>query len=267
MKILHITDIHYRKKYPKNTNNYKQFLPNMNPPKRFLETVAKLINEEEIDFLINSGDLTDDGDLDDYLELKLLLNRNFGHLDHVHCLGNHDNHQLFFDAFNYPKKKHQEKYFNQVWDFEDLRVVVFDNTFEKTADGQFVNQQIQWLDHIMNESKSKKVLLVMHHHIMSSKHQVPPVKRNRSFENIVKSSSIVGIICGHTHHAYQGMYLNKPFSIGPSLSFRGVLNKDFNYVIFEENPGFQIIEIINNDIRFKPIYLLDDPIFLGKMNV
>lgn len=263
MKILHLTDIHFRKTYPSHLDHYKQFLPLMNSPRTFLEQVSKLIEDEKIDLIINSGDLTDDGDLDDYKELKRLFEEYFSGISQVISMGNHDNHLLFYDAFNLKKHRNNTPFFNQVYDAHNYRIVIFDNTYQGSANGFFVTEQLQWLEKTLAASKDKNVILVMHHHILDIKDQVPPVNHNQEFERIIHDSSVIFVLCGHTHHAYQGEYLNRPFSVGPSLSFRGVLERPTNSLRIEEHPGFQIIELHAQTIQIRPIFLYPTPILLG----
>jgi 3',5'-cyclic-AMP phosphodiesterase len=267
VKILHLSDIHYRISYPKTNESYKTFLPHMTSPEIFLEMVSKVITEEKIDLIITSGDLTDDGNLEDYLKLKKLFEQYFNGIPHIIGLGNHDHHDNFYNAFNYLENRGQVDFFNHVVDYKGLRVVVFDNTFKGSPNGAFEPSQLVWLNQTLKDSKAYRVILVMHHHLLDIKNQVPAVKETIDFSKIIEDSSVVAIICGHAHHAYEGLYMNKPYALAPSLSFRGVVEKETGDVRFEEYPGYQVIHVTEDQLSFKNYYLLDEPKVLGKIKI
>ena len=268
MKILHMSDLHYRNTYPKVDGSYKSFLPQMTSPGIFLEMTSAIVVHEQVDLIIISGDLTDDGDVDDYRELKRLFKQYFGHIPHIIGLGNHDNHHVFYEVFEYDKyAKNNETHFNHVVDYQDLRIVIFDNTYNSSPNGSFAPSQLSWLKSTLEASQSSRILLVMHHHLLDLHHQVPAIEISDEFKQMIENSSIIGIICGHTHHAYEGLFMNKPYALAPSLSFRGVAEKETGHVRFEEFPGYQIIEIDGKDISFHNHYLLDQPRLLGKLKL
>lgn len=67
MDILHLSDIHFRRNYEKTKDGYKGMLTKMeNPLIRLESSLTSLLKIKKIDLVIISGDLTEDGEPEDY---------------------------------------------------------------------------------------------------------------------------------------------------------------------------------------------------------
>lgn len=91
MNILHISDIHFRREYEACDEGYKGMLAKMqNPLIPLGECLTHLQSQTALDLVIISGDLTEDGEIDDYRYLKDWLKKALGDTEIIVTLGNHD---------------------------------------------------------------------------------------------------------------------------------------------------------------------------------
>ena len=82
MKILHISDIHYRKTYEPSESGYKAVLYRMQSPLEPLSyCLSRALSEHpNPDCLLISGDLTEDGCASDYAELRAFIESQVGNI-------------------------------------------------------------------------------------------------------------------------------------------------------------------------------------------
>jgi 3',5'-cyclic-AMP phosphodiesterase len=91
MNLLHISDIHFRRQYPDCQEGYQGMLAAMqNPLIPLTECLRHAQQRATIDLVVISGDLTEDGDVEDYRYLKEQLHRLLGDVEIIVTLGNHD---------------------------------------------------------------------------------------------------------------------------------------------------------------------------------
>ena len=101
MKILHISDIHYRQSYEPCEKGYKAVLYRMQSPLEPLGSCLAQARESypNLDCLLISGDLTEDGTAEDYAQLRQFIEDQVGGLPVVVTLGNHDNKASFYQGW------------------------------------------------------------------------------------------------------------------------------------------------------------------------
>ncbi|MCC8065885.1 MAG: metallophosphoesterase [Clostridiales bacterium] len=98
MHILHISDLHYRRNYTAfASDNYERMLSAMTSPLITLDRAldAAFAAHPDIDLLLISGDLCDDGDAEDYRQLRTHLEARLGGIPMLVTLGNHDRKDAF----------------------------------------------------------------------------------------------------------------------------------------------------------------------------
>ena len=252
MKFIHISDIHYRLNYPSVASSYKAFLTSLSDPLNHLKDIAKIAKNEAVDGILITGDLVDDGTREDYELLKNYFNSYFKDFLIIMGPGNHDDIPTFQSVLFNGTMTHKT-HLHQRHELEDFIIVYFDNTYNKSYTGAIEDSQYNWLEKTLNNA-NKPVLLLTHHHLIKTQAQIPSVKTTHPIESLIDRSNIIGILCGHTHHAYQSTYGNKMYSTGPSLSFRGIKDPQGN-IQFEEHPGYQIITISDQKMTISTHYL------------
>lgn len=238
MKILHISDIHFRKVYDICEKGYKSIFNKMTNPAVLLDRCVKRALEEPVDLVVVTGDLTENGTSEDYRELKKVLENTLQGVPYILTLGNHDVKSAFWEGW-YGEKKGDVPY-NIVWESEEFAIVSMDSSIEGNPDGIISGEQIEWLKSQTDRLDGKPYILMTHHHFMKEQGVVPPVICPEGLIKVLKNSNIFGILCGHTHHHFTSRYHGIPYFTTNSLSFAG--EEEEGSVEFEEKYGYSYYE-------------------------
>lgn len=172
MNLLHISDIHFRRQYPDCQEGYQGMLAAMQNPLIPLTECLRLAQQRAtIDLVVISGDLTEDGDVEDYRYLKEQLHRLLGDVEIIVTLGNHDIKSNFH--IGWCGTAASESPYNQVKCYSDMAIVAFDNSRYGASDGVVDEQQFHWLQQTLAELKNLPIVLVTHHHLLAHQSTTP----------------------------------------------------------------------------------------------
>ncbi len=247
MNILHISDIHFRKVYEKRENGYKGMLYCMQSPLIPLEySLKKAQKQAIIDLVIISGDLTEDGEVEDYAFLREFIENIIGETKIIVTLGNHDNKANFRKGWL--KIKETSQPYNYMEFFESFCVISVDSSSEKNPNGVLGKEQLIWLEQAFVKAEEQPVILVTHHHLLKNQSSMPPMQEVDKFLEVIKDKNIICILNGHTHHHYTGKVVDKAYYTVDSMSFCGE-DEEYGSVRFEEKYGYNIYQIINGEIK------------------
>lgn len=231
MRILHISDVHYRQNFS-NINTYESILSNMDSSLSKLNT---LLNEvKDIDCIVITGDLCDDGTSNDYLTLKRLLDDT--NIPYFVCLGNHDNKQEFYKGwFN----KDDNRPYLSISNFNGLNIISFDNSEYGHPNGYVDDNRLAWLNNVV--SNSSNCLVLMHHQA----YDMPgiPGLKDDELSRILNNRNVLCVLNGHTHWYKE----DDKFYTAPSISFRAK-NED-GEVVFYDCFGYCLYEVSNDSIK------------------
>lgn len=264
MRILHLSDIHYRIHYPIVQTGYGKIFQNMTSPLDLLAFCRAHLQEEakDIDAVLISGDLTEDGSAEDYRELKRTLEEYFPETPIIAALGNHDCKAAFYEGW---LNQNCTEAYRHVVKLPELQVIVLDNAEpEIYPNGRITEEDCSWLESRLEEAEKQPVLLMMHHQILNSD-VVQPCSYPPRFEKIVEKENIIGICCGHTHHYCKGMIANKPYYIASGMSFIGLSNGKDRTVLFQERYGYNYYVIENGQIQAEEMVCFQTGKELGKV--
>ena len=217
-KILHVSDIHYRREYPTADSGYYSIFNKMRSPLLHLQQVLNSICLAEIGLVVVTGDLTEGGGPEDYRQLKQELKKMLGEIPFYPVLGNHDNKAAFFEGWFEEKEL---PYYNSVAVQGEVTLITLDNSKEGNENGKVEEVQCLWLQQALTKVETKHCFLLTHHHLLPRQSDLPPAQYPPCFEEIIKASKIDGILCGHTHCFYEGVFAGVPYFTAPSLSFVG----------------------------------------------
>ena len=219
MNILHISDIHFRREYETSEGGYKGMLAKMQSPLIPLEKYLHQLQERTtLDLVIISGDLTEDGEVEDYRYLKNWLQEALGETEMIVTLGNHDIKENFWAGWF--GEKASEKPYNQVVMYPEFTVISFDNSSYGYADGIVDEQQLQWLAEVLEEYKEQPIILVTHHHLLPQQSNMPKWPGTERFLALIEPYGI-------------------PYFTVASMSFVGE-NVGDGLVRFEERYGYNL---------------------------
>lgn len=238
MNLLHISDIHFRREYEVVQEGYKGMLAKMeNPLIQLEQCLQKAKQQEVIDLVIISGDLTEDGEVEDYRFLKEWLRSALGDTDIIVTLGNHDIKENF--RVGWCEERASDFPYNQVITYPDFTIVSFDNSSYGKDDGVVSEQQFRWLEETLVKLTDEPIILVTHHHLLSQQSSIPRWPGTERFLTLIDSSNILCILNGHTHHSFISSVNGIPYFTAASMSFAGDDLGD-GVVSFENRYGYNL---------------------------
>ncbi|MFC6464399.1 metallophosphoesterase family protein [Marinilactibacillus sp. GCM10026970] len=247
MNIVHISDIHFRKTYEQSSEGYKGMLANMQSPLIPLtECLEEIRNKQEIDLLIISGDLTDDGEAEDYRFLKKAIRKIIGDTKVIVTLGNHDIKRQFREGWL--NESPSDEPYNFIETFEDFHVISFDSAVYENSNGHVSDNQLKWLDQALERTQDKPVMLVTHHHLIEQQSSIPSLPEGKQVLERLQGNNTLCILSGHTHHAYKTKVENVPYFTVVGMSFVGEEIGEFR-IQFEEKYGYNTYQIENGQIK------------------
>lgn len=269
MKILHLSDIHFRRemgtsdmlKWREGENEYRKMLSYMKNPLVFLdECLEKAL--KGIDLIAITGDLTENGTKEDYAFLKEHIEQKTKGILVAVTLGNHDSKENFRLGYlkDADKESISERYNNVIY-ADGIAVISLDSSIEGESDGNLDKSQLDWLRSTLDRIGDTPALLMTHHHLLASQGQVPPLPQSKQLAEVLKDSSVCAVLCGHSHFFCQDHVGNIPCCTADSLSFFGE-NLGDGKVRFREKYGYSIYDLENGKLR-----LLKHENFLGKDNL
>lgn len=178
-----------------------------------------------VDALLLSGDLTDDGDIRAYRRLRELVEPAAAALDAevIYAMGNHDVRENFraglFDDAGDPDRPHDTVHL-----LAGTRVITMDSTRPGRHEGWLTDDQLSWLRHqVATAAPAGSTVLVLHHPPLRS--AIPPIDRLRLQDadrlgDVLLGSDVKMIVCGHSHLTGSGSLAGIPVWVGPALSYR-----------------------------------------------
>ena len=254
MNLLHMSDIHYRSFYSDGPSEYENMLSQMDAPMYFLqESLKQALSEQEIDVVLITGDLTEDGSVDDYRILKHQIQKLVGDRPVIITPGNHDNKKNLRIGWMGIAEAEAECagddpcYFIEV--FDEAVIVSFDSSVQGCSDGCVDPDRLLWLEQelLAMKEKGKPVILMTHHQLIDQLPGVPPIPESEKIKEILRETRPTAVLCGHTHHHYVGRVAEVPYYIADSMSFRGE-SLEIGGVSFEEGYGYSVYHLGKNGI-------------------
>ncbi|MBL8773727.1 MAG: phosphodiesterase [Phenylobacterium sp.] len=202
--------------------------------------------------IIASGDLVDRGELEEYFELKRLMDES--EIPVYYALGNHDGREAFLQVFSGPGAQTDEDGFVQyVVDFGPFRMVVCD-TLEGPNHGEYDEARCAWLARTLDAAPDQPTAIILHHPpIPSGIRWMDPDPRSpwilRLAEVLKGRDQVQVMMCGHIHRAFTGIFAGHMVASAPATSIQLTLDltevdmhvPDGREILVEEPPGFALL--------------------------
>lgn len=194
LKFLHISDTHILRDYD---TELDQWNVKYNPAEIFEEFLANY-DFSRVDFVVNTGDLTNDGDREDFRYLKELMDKYIPEeTPYYVVLGNHDDKNEFYQGFFGEDRDglylHQDT-------INGYRLVFMDSAQKGEHEGFIYQDQADWLFDILSEPAEKGTLLFHHHPLeVSWTDDVQKTTVIDGYLDKLQETDVIGIFTGHLH--------------------------------------------------------------------
>ncbi len=226
MKILHISDTHIGEK-----DHYNE---------ESLRIALKEIEDNDINMLIHSGDLTQDGNLKYYKKAREIFDEI--EIPYIIIPGNHDKRSgglsLFKEYFGSP---------NGVFESQDAVVIYVDSAVPDTDVGRVGMVKYDMIKEALAENSSKPIKIVVLHH-----HTVPIPKAGRERNVLSNAGDLLElflkadvdlVLSGHRHYPNVHRIENTVFVNAGTTSDKKTRYGDIN--------SYNLIQIEENRLKVK----------------
>lgn len=196
MKIIQISDCHIRDKS-------EALVYGTNPRKKLNSIVDRILNKEsEFDFIVMTGDISDDGGIDSYKYVANLFKKLNKKIYFIN--GNHDSKNNLLSEFSkYDLFIQIDEILIGNWLFIGL-----DSCLEGKDLGLLSENEMQRLNFSVNKAKKfgyNCIIFIHHHPILVESPLIDncPLINNTEFISIVKKNTHIKlVITGHVHNDY-----------------------------------------------------------------
>jgi len=244
VKIIHISDTHLLGAPSANLYGLK-------PAKRLKKSFKNIqAYHADADFVVITGDLTNDADPKAYEQLK--------HYSDKLCvpvfplMGNHDNRKIFWKYF--PEFKEGD-FVQYVREFDERIFIFLDTLVDGEEYGALCNSRLAWLEEKLEYYTGRKIYLFMHHHpITSGLHRMDNVANFRSADPFWKlladHGSVEHIFFGHVHRPMQAIHRGISLSSTRSTTFQVAYrpNDETEHLTTTVQPAYSIVRFKGEDM-------------------
>ncbi|MDQ1005246.1 Icc protein [Neobacillus niacini] len=244
MKFVHFTDTHLLQDL-ESTNLKPIFEKLSNHNEKFKQALIDLVLED-VEFISITGDLIHEGSVEEYAELKKLLDTYVPNTPVFLTLGNHDVKENFNKVFL--GKEHTNAYY-YVKNLENYRVVVLDSAIIGEHSGAIQDEQLQWLEQTLAENYQHGTLVFMHHPIVWEEEAVC-MENAKKLTSILTNSDTIGVFTGHTHMNGLHYIEHIPQFTAEGVAFGLVKEKD-NCLSLTNQSGYNVYTVKNKLIEMK----------------
>jgi putative phosphoesterase len=201
---------------------------------KIFNDAVKEINRLEPDGIIITGDLTEEGLVSQYRKAQESLEK-IEAKKIIICAGNHDYRSTGYYLF---------RHF-----FEPQQIVTMNDTLFTTLgtarpernDGELGFRQIEWLKRTLNDSKEKRKIVAMHHHVLP----VPDTGTDKitivdagDLLRVLARSDVDLVLCGHRHRPWiwqiEGITVINAGTLSSERT-RGFFVNSYNIIDIKEN--------------------------------
>ena len=219
------------------------------------ETINEILSKKDyfgqIDGLVVTGDISDDGSMESYLSAYEKLSKL--NVPILVIPGNHDlrdpMRKVFHENVQFSKNSSQ---FDWVFEFDETLIIGLDTLVEGENFGFLEEKSLDFLSHQLSNNSGSDLVLLIHH---------PPIKTGIYFmdqigltntsdlsECLKATDRPIKILCGHVHGVYHGLLGIHPVVSAPSICSAFEFNRqEFAPVGFNKGPtGYAYLETSSN---------------------
>lgn len=246
VKLIQITDTHIQEQ---GEDNFDGFDTNASL-KLVIEAIQE--NETELDCLLITGDLVHHPTEQSYQKLADIL---LGFTLPIFCLpGNHDNPEMM----DYVLGKNGFDT-SKIIQANNWQIILLNTHLMGEHSGEMTEEEYQFLETALDESKDSNVLIALHHHPISINSSWMDSMMLKNPEKLLKlieqHKQVKGVIWGHIHQQFETKINEVHFLGSPStcIQFKPEVTA---YEADSKTPGYQGLSLLENgSIKSKVIYL------------
>ena len=238
INIIQITDLHLYA--DKNTTAHK--INTFDSAQLVLQTIQN--NEKYLDMLILTGDLSDDGSVASYENLKYLL-RNFDCPIYL-MPGNHDSLEKIKSISNI-NNLHNQNY----KDMGKWGIFMFNTKKDDSPNGILHTNELTYFDKIMDSKQNNFLLVMLHHHpvlIGSESMDQMIIENSSELLNRITNNKIKGVAWGHIHNEISINYNGAHLFSTPSTCYQAKPKSKKFTIDTSQSPGYRVIRLNDNGI-------------------
>ncbi|MEE8181118.1 MAG: metallophosphoesterase [Nitrosopumilaceae archaeon] len=198
-------------------------------PKTFAKVVRE-VNDLKPDAIIITGDLTNEGLINEYKECKKLVSK-LKTKKIITISGNHDYRNTGYLAF---KKFFPFKTINELG--SDVVLVTLGTARPDRNEGEVGYRQNLWLERTMIKYKDKVKILAMHHHLVgipdTGSDRVTAIDAGDVLRTILQTNVDI-VLCGHKHRPWVWNFGNLQIvnaGTASSERVRGLFENTYNII-------------------------------------
>lgn len=220
-------------------------------------------------FIVISGDLTHDGDVDDYRHLKDLLadaERSLGVRIHV-ALGNHDFRQPFREGYLEEAPSEASYYYSFMEN--GLRVVVLNTQVMGSHLGRVDEEQLAWLDRLLSQAAPSGTILVHHHPVVLTPTAMMDghlLENAEDLARVIEGRDVIGLLSGHIHFHNIGTWHGIPCASADGVAF-GLDPVSPEVMRFVDRSGYNLVTVKGGQMIVHPMTMPGEQRLLGEFDL
>lgn len=245
----HLTDLHVNA-----PGNHPLF--GMDMTRKVREVFAQLARlKRKPSFVVVSGDLTQDGQTDDYRHLRRLLDEEGGKLGvpvYV-ALGNHDSRPCFREGYLQEEPSEQSYYYSAME--EGLRLVVLNTQVPGTHAGSLDLEQLNWLRATLAEPAPLGTVVVLHHPVTPTPTALMDdhlLDNPDDLADAIAGSDVIGLLSGHIHFHSIGLFHGIPSAAASGVAF-GLEPTSPDSMMFIDNSSYNLVLVKEGRMMVHPM--------------
>tara|TARA_B100001146_G_scaffold213497_1_gene213933 strand:- start:201 stop:935 length:735 start_codon:yes stop_codon:yes gene_type:complete len=189
ISLIQITDLHL-------TENKKTKVRGCSTHASFEKVIAFIKTNENPDFIIASGDISNDGTKRSYFAYQ----KGIEHFKKpvFTILGNHDNQKNFQTVFGTKLSSVEKIILSETW-----LIITIDSTSINKESGQITRQQMHSLSKLIESNKNKYLIICLHHQPIKMGFWIDQVgleNADQFIAEIANQPNIKAVLWGHVHH-------------------------------------------------------------------
>ncbi|WP_169568782.1 phosphodiesterase [Sneathiella limimaris] len=178
------------------------------------------------DFIMLTGDLVNEGGVDEYAELKKVLESS--KVPVYLGIGNHDCRETLRQTFGTEDYLPKEGFIQYAIEQEGLRSLMLDTNVHRQPYGTLCEERLAWLEKELSEHPDTPTLIFMHHPPFETGIRAMDAMGLRDAEKfgevVARHPQIKRIFCGHLHRNISSEFYGVPSQICASTSHKVLLD-------------------------------------------